>query len=517
MTFRRVLTLLLVVILTVSAHQALALDSWFSGPRAMGMGGANIASVNDTNAQYYNPAAFGFMGNRTENGERGAADNNDLGHKDWGVDLGAAAGLRMHQDFGDYLDTLAAIDYNRLSTEGIQSESDLVDLIKLLNGLKGLEDPGNALSADINAALGIRVGHFAIGARGTFQAAGRVLDVDTEHLGITNTTSIGDINDQITSAVQVPAGYQTTLITGDLYNQLLAAGLTADAINAVDSKLAEAGVTSGEVAGLVDNLDTLTGQTLGTLPSGSLSDNTSTVALRGFAMAEIPLSYGYAINDHWAIGANLKFIKGRVYGTQVLVFDTDSGDLLSEVRNDYNESSNFGIDVGIMGRYHRVNFGIIGRNLNAPEFDGFDKDIILSLPDGSTRVQHIHADAVKVDPQVAAGIAFIPFDTLTFEVDCDLTKNETLLSNFGSSKGYYTQNLSAGLEWDAFRILALRAGLYKNLAESDMGVVYTAGLGLNLKLLRFDLGAAFSGDTAQYDGEDYPKEARVSGQLSFDF
>jgi len=66
-------------------------------------------------------------------------------------------------------------------------------------------------------------------------------------------------------------------------------------------------------------------QTGGTATDGALEDNTTTVLLTGFGLVEVPFTYGYAINDHIAVGANLKLMKGRVYGTEVIVFNKDSG------------------------------------------------------------------------------------------------------------------------------------------------------------------------------------------------
>jgi len=93
----------------------------------------------------------------------------------------------------------------------------------------------------------------------------------------------------------------------------------------------------------------------------------------------------------------------------------------------------------------------------------------------------------------------------------DITENETTFD------GYDSQNISFGLEWDAFRTLALRAGAYKNIAESDIDWVYTAGLGINLWAVRLDLAGAFSTEEEEFDGDDYPSEIRLAGQISVDF
>lgn len=75
-----------------------------------------------------------------------------------------------------------------------------------------------------------------------------------------------------------------------------AAGLSDAAIERLDFLARSEGVTTTQIQETTDLLSTLATQSL--TGGGALENNTTTVALRGFAVAEIPLSYGRALNDH---------------------------------------------------------------------------------------------------------------------------------------------------------------------------------------------------------------------------
>jgi len=61
-------------------------------------------------------------------------------------------------------------------------------------------------------------------------------------------------------------------------------------------------------------------------------------------------------------------------------------------------------------------------------------------------------------------------------------------------------------------------GAYKNIAASSEDWVATAGVGMNLAGVRFDLAGAMSlGDDAEFDGNDIPTVARLYADISLDY
>jgi F plasmid transfer operon, TraF, protein len=490
----------LLVIASFAPLSLWAQESYSVGPRHLGMGGAGVAVVDDVPASYYNPAAYGFFGYGappSEQSDKGpdSVDNNALWRKDFGVAIDFSAGVRIHKDFATHLDTLREYydgnAFTDLGNLGIQNESDAKAMIEIATALGNLSDPDNATSVDVNTGVMVRVGHFGLGVRAFSQAAMRLQSFDTTNLGIGG--AAGEADNTLTS--YTPSGWTTgdpvTTLSSAQQAQLSAAGYTADNISKIDNMVKTYGVDA-------DLLQLMINTIVGMNGPNSLEDNTSAARVYGVGIIEIPLSYGYAFGEHLAVGGNLKGMIGRVYGSDVLVFAKDADEQIKDAQDNYKQSLNVGLDLSVMFRMRMLNLGLIARNINAPTFDG-------------PTVGAISYDDYTVDPSVVAGAAFIPFETLSFTVDLDLTSNESILNN------YDTQMLRLGGEWNAFRFLALRGGYSQNLAESDIGGLVHAGLGINLWAVRLDIAGAMSLESTEFDEEEIPREARFAAQLAVDF
>ncbi|MFQ5646025.1 MAG: conjugal transfer protein TraF, partial [bacterium] len=158
----------------------------------------------------------------------------------------------------------------------------------------------------------------------------------------------------------------------------------------------------------------------------------------------------------------------------------------------------YGVDLGIMGRIPQLRMGLVARNVNRPTFS----------VDKNSGLKHF-----AIDPQMRAGVAYVPCGWFTLAVDMDVTRNRSAYD------GYYSRLLSAGMELKAFNFLMFRLGGYSNIGDNTKHdqLVLTAGVGVNLWLVRADIGAAMSPDTQRIGGSTVPSEARGQASLSIQF
>jgi hypothetical protein len=474
------------------------------GPRALGMGGAGVAVANDATASYWNPAAFGFFKDST---------GGEYGKRTWSATLDAGFGAQVHEDLGEQIDIISGIDFNQF-TAGDVTIAEMPNFIEMVSQLKTFDDnPDRALTVTVNGGLRTQFGHFGLGgyAFADISAKG---DLDLVNIGPTNngtaTFDIAEVTDPATygcggacASTDYFSAPERTQLETFLTGLGWTAGQATDFINIVENGIAAlppADVpASSEVVTQVQNVATVVdaAATDGGGTGGTIDQNESKLIFRGLAVAEVPLTYGRKITDDFAVGGNIKYMKARVYNTEVPVFNTDFGDALNTATDTYAESSNFGIDLGALYRFgDKLRFGVVARNINSPSFD-----MVPLTPGGE--------DSIKEEPQVRAGVAYRPFSSLILAADIDLTENETTVSGTSTSR-----IISAGIEGNLFNFLQLRGGIYKNIANEDIGPVYTAGLGINLWAVNIDFGAAMSSGSTTVDGNEIPKEVKAELALS---
>ena len=502
----------LVLFMLWGSSAAMAEQYAFVGARATGMGGANAASTRDSSAIWQNPAAFGFMAQ--PQWASNDVDRANLGNErfSWEI-LGVGAGYALTEDLGRYLDILAKIDFDAFDS-GTLSSGDGSNVRSLLSvaGIVGGLNSGDSLYADATAGTSMQIGHFGIGLRMFGEGVAYAVP-DLDNLSLLSYGSNTNLANEIAAAASGDPDFNSsdpfTVLTTEQQNNLAAAlgvSATDDSIKYIDyslQKLADAGDLDGsDISAAIETIASFLPESGG----GSIDTNQTVVVGRGFAVVEIPVSYGWAVNENLSIGATAKFMHGTVLGTQIWIFNDDNDKVLEDLSDNYNGTLNFGLDLGVMYRIPNFSFALVGHNLNRPEFDGFTETVSVNGVDRQVKIPD-----VKMDPQFTAGVAFMPSQRLTLEANLDLLEAGSLLGN------YDIQRFSVGGELDVW-LLALRLGAYRNLAASWQDWVGTLGIGANLFGVRAEIAGAVSlANNVEYDGHELPSEARLYASIGLDF
>lgn len=500
------------------------------GPRAMGMGGAGVAVATGAEAQYWNPAAL--------------AVDNEL---DKNLIIGVGVQMETTKDVANAVDGLNDLSNqyknvsNTIKTGGTPTATDLTTIFEGLGDISKLTKQGTGIVAGADAGIGTKFKHFAVSVR-SLGTIGVTPVVDAKNVGFStqggqsglnisgpNTTpaatqsqqaatliaSVIDSTDTFASLQTLLGGTgytNSTQLANKLVNTAIAAGSTPQQVLAAAQAVAE---NLPQAADLI--------KTAGAAGGGTgYSNNESRVMADAGAFTEAALGYGHQFMPGLQIGGNFKVIEGTLTQTGILVLSDDKGfgDIISDANKNKKNSTNVGIDLGARVSlaelldseiWGKPTFGITARNINAPKFKrpGVPTNLNPVL------AQNWNTSDYKLKPQVRAGAALEVLKFLTVAADIDVTENST------NVVGYKSRQLAFGAELDLTKGkkwgLPIRAGINKNVAESDSEMYYTAGIGLRLSRFWLELAGAMSGKTAKVDGTSIPTSSAASLQFGFVF
>ena len=494
-------------------------QSWqLVGTRAMGMGGAGVATAYGVDAQYWNPAGL-------------AQDDNDLNDTGFAVNAGAAfqATENVLESVGDltdmadrYKNLADAIDNRHtVSAENLSTIFEGLDDISKLVG----KDMGALVDAD--AGIGFKMKNFAVTARALGSMA--VLPVvDTKNIGLAgagaglqlgSTGPVGGVNQ---SAAERLAAAIDRHGVFDPLNQLLGGGYanSQELANAFINAAAAAGGSSQQIADAVNAAVSSMGGAAEIIQqaassTGSYADNQTLAMADAATFAEVSLGYGMQVIPGLKLGANLKVIDGYTAqsGVMILSDDQDIKDIFEKAYDNKKNSVNLGVDLGAQFNLSRAldreillnpQLGLTVRNINGPKFDRPSAPADLD----PAIIAHWNTEKYQLRPQVRMGAAVNPFSFMTLAADLDLTENDTLLD------GVQSRQLAVGMEINLLNRptfnIPLRLGYNKNLASSAVAPYYTAGIGLNMMHFHLELAGAISDGTTDVDGTSVPDSAAAS-------
>lgn len=487
----------------------------FQTPGTIGMGRAGVARTSDAYSTFINPAGLAFY------------------EKAFSMKVGGGLGWNLSSALADANDKASKLDIKQLkfdpnvatAQEAISVTSKSIEAFAILNELK--KQGGNFIGSQ-SGLLAFQFSSYGLGIIETIDIGGTVGYVDNVNVRVGSTTNGATsainasnlaTNMGITSSSS--STYSGKLFTQTQFSQIVTALQNAGASATQAPQIAVQvatylGSANGNTTGMTPEqlVAGVTGLTNTFNPNVDTIDNNKTsIVLKGLILAEVPIGYGYKFDlgkyGKLGVGGAAKVMKGAVAYDDIKINQSkDSKDSISTAKDQTTETTQFGLDLGALWRLEDVkyigpiNVGLVAKNLNSPKFDG-------------PTVSGTKIDGIKVEPQIRAGIGLDPLSWLSLAADMDLSKNKTVVD------GVDSQLFGGGFEahFDKWYVLwlALRGGIYKNIAESSNKPVYTAGLSLGPKWLRLDINGALVSEQTTFGNTKVPREAKAEFGLSTSF
>jgi len=458
---RRVCAILCVLAAAVTATE-------IYGPRAMAMGGALVAIVDDGTAAYWNPAA--------------------LGREDVTFSADPVWGFTVADNITERMNEFEKFYSNPPNTS---NPNELIGFVNdFSRALDHFNDPGTGVIGNMHVGVTSQIGPIAVSwVNMTKMEIGPGMDSQTSRLIDEKYFNIGS---PLERQAMITALRQAGLLTQAEYESLRNQGWRT---------------TAGDMIGL--------------------SENKSEIAVSGFSEHDIGVSYAYSFPlgryDFLSVGGTAKFIYGLKYanGMSVLVDGSLDSDVFASGPNwlfnnilgldaaatGYSFSMDLGVQM-MLGRFFHL--GISGHNIIPLDITWSDDSL----------------DPTPLDTQVRFGLGFELFDSLTLALDVDAletdykVKTRVLVNNNWVEKEIMVdrvRDLSFGVEWVIADIFAVRAGFntnYNSLIEDQAKATFLASLGFGVKvgdIFHFDLAVM----TNQFSAGEH--NSTLGGSLSLGF
>ncbi len=482
--------------LSVSA----AAEEWATGsPRALGMGGAGVAVVDEMTASHLNPAAVskeGRMNIQIYLGSTVGAEGGVLAEAD------ALANQLKTLNLGTDLDTLA----DPAAAAGAKTTA-LTNVLSILDEISGLSEDGQGVLAQASVGLLIQinnVNNFGLSAMVTgYAAVDPFVNASAASWGLIDggvdaderfETILGVVPGTLAGYIAPNAPPVNTAVRDNVTTVLTASGVAspqevANRLVWIAEQATSVADVAGSVGDLVEDIAQGTSAAADGGATGSSFENNSGAVIRALQLYEYGISFARSLMEgRVAVGIRLKGLHAETRYIQYTVQDGDAdptndlesisgGDLVDDLQEDNNskKTTAFDADLGLLYMLkENVLVGLVARHVLSPEFDFAPAADI---------------DAVKMEPQVRLGVAYRPASAVTLAADIDLTVNESEIL-----QGYESQQVCLGVEWRPVGFFALRGGGYNNMASDETDWVYTGGFGFHWAKFAFDISGAMSGD-----------------------
>ncbi len=501
------------IVLALTAQTSYG-EKWQTvGARAMAMGGAGVAAATGSAQQYYNPALLATQDN-LHNNDVMLNVNAELEATE--KILTAASKLK---DMTDKFNTIKNLS-------GQASADQMKSIAETLSAIKDMDLNNTGALINTNAGIATKLKKLAISVR-SYVSAGITPIVDTQNISLTGTGTNISLGSKSTAT-----GYESS--ADKIKNVLDKYGLTSslgsllghseysstELANAIINMAKDAGSTDAQITAMADALanelpnaaDIIKAASTG----GNYSQNKTQVLVDAGAFTELAVGYGYEVFKGIQIGGNIKFINGQMAETGIMVL-SDKKKMEKTVEDAFDNrksSNNVGVDLGVLFDFSKFferdiilspSVGLVARNINSPSFDRPNK------PSSVSADLQWNSGSYSLDRQVRAGAALKPLNWLTVAADIDLTENKTTVSGFNS------RDLAFGAEINLINkksfYIPLRAGINKNIANSNAALEYTLGTGISGTGFTLELAGGVSSKKTKIDGNEIPASASVALNL----